>query len=305
MTRARGPGSFQAVPVRAPPRRRDVRLRDRFDDGAGPGGYRDEPRLPEALVVRQQHTQAGRHRLVMALLLAHVPAFAIWGIRTGWTPGHVVVEVVVPLVGLWLIARWAPQPRVAMAAGAIGLMYTSAVLIHLTGGVTEAHFYFFVAFGLVALYRDWVVFFAAAGFAVGHHVFFAVTGAALFEQPYQIERPLFWAAVHVTFVTIVTAVQAIGMFDVARSVRARAAAEAAVVRAEDRRLTALRLHDDVVQALATANYASTLGETTIGATALERALSSSRALVTELLADSTIDEHILVRPGPALSEARP
>lgn len=254
-------------------------------------------------MVRQVHPQTGRHRVVMALLLLHVPAFAVMGSRAGWTPGHIAVEVLAPLLGLCAIARWAPRPRVAMAAGAIGLMYASAVLIHVTGGVTEAHFYFFVAFGLVALYRDWVVFFAAAGFAVAHHAFFALTGGALFGQPYQIERPLLWAAVHVTFVTVVTAVQAVGMYDVARSVRAAAAAEAAVARADERRLTALRLHDDVVQALTTANYARSLGEATMGAAALQQALSSSRALVTELLADSPLDEHILVRPHPALSEA--
>lgn len=251
------------------------------------------------------HPQTGRHRVVMALLLVHVPVFAIMGYRAGWTAGHTAVEVVVPLVGLWAVARWAQRPRVAMGAGAIGLMYASAVLIHLTGGVTEAHFYFFVAFGLVALYRDWIVFFVAAGFAVAHHVFFAVTGGALFEQPYQVERPLFWATVHVTFVTVVTAVQAVGMFDVAQSVRAKAAAEAAVARADERRLTALRLHDDVVQALTTASYAQTLGEASVGTTALEQALSSSRALVTELLADSEIDEHILVRTDAALTETRP
>lgn len=256
-------------------------------------------------MVRRVEPQAGRHRVVMALLLIHVPVFAIAGSRTGWTVGHIAAEVIVPLLGLWTIARWAPQRRIAMGAGAIGLMYASAVLIHLTGGVTEAHFYFFVAFGLVALYRDWVVFFAAAGFAVAHHLFFAVTGGALFEQPYQVERPLFWATVHVTFVAVVTAVQAVGMFDVARSVRATAAAEAAVTRADERRLTALRVHDDVVQALATANYAQTLGETTVASSALEEALSSSRALVTELLADSPIDERMLVRPHAALTESRP
>lgn len=256
-------------------------------------------------MVQQADPQTGRHRAVMVLLLVHIPAFAVLGSRAGWTVGHTVIEVVLPLSGLWAIARWAPRPRVAMAAGAIGLMYAAAVLVHVTGGVTEAHFYFFVAFGLVALYRDWIVFFAAAGFAVGHHAFFALSGGVLFSQPYQVERPLFWAAVHVTFVTVVTAVQAVGMFDVARSVRAKAAAEAAVEHAEQRRLTALRLHDDVVQALTTANYAQALGETTVGETALEQALSSSRALVTELLADSELDEHILVRPDAALTEAGP
>lgn len=262
-------------------------------------------RRREGLVAERPHPLPGRHRVVMALLLLHVPVFVVMGHTAGWTAAHIAVEVVVPMVGLWTIARWSPARRVAMGAGALGLMYASAVLVHVTGGVTEAHFYFFVAFGLVALYRDWVVFFVAAGFAVAHHVFFAATGGALFEQPYQIERPLFWAAVHVAFVTVVTAVQAVGMFDVARSVRAAATAEAAVARADERRLTALRLHDDVVQALTTVTYAQSLGETAMAASALDQALSSSRTLVTELLADSPIDQDALVRPGAAPTETRP
>ncbi|MFA9432811.1 hypothetical protein ACERM0_21610, partial [Egicoccus sp. AB-alg2] len=194
-------------------------------------------------------------------------------------------------------------PRLAAGAGGLGLMYVSAVLVHVTGGVTEAHFYFFVAFGLVALYRDWVVFFAAAIFAVGHHVVFAVAGGLLFEQPYQMERPLFWAAVHVSFVTVVTAVQGLGMYDVARSVAARTEAETAVQRAEERRRTALELHDNVVQALATANYARSLGEEEMTGTAVSRALEASQSLVAELLADSPVDEHVLMRRAPAPSEA--
>lgn len=243
--------------------------------------------------------RTGRHRVVTALLLLHVPAFAFFGLRAGWSLVHVAVEVVLPLLGLWAIARFALRRRLATGAGGIGLMYASAILIHLTGGVTEAHFYFFVAFGLVALYRDWVVFFAAAGFAVGHHVVFSLSGDLLFEQPYQIERPLFWAAVHIGFVALVTAVQAVGMHDVARSVAAKARLETAVARAEERRLTALNLHDNVVQALATARYARSLGEEQVGIEALEQALTSSRALVTELLADSPVDEHVLLRPDAA------
>lgn len=256
-------------------------------------------------MVREARPQMGRHRVVMALLLVHVPVFAVMGSRVGWSIEHTILEVFFPLLGFWAIARWAKRPRVAMGAGGLGLMYASAVLIHITGGVTEAHFYFFVAFGLVALYRDWIVFFAAAGFAVAHHVFFALTDGTLFFQEYQLERPLFWAAVHVAFVTVVTAVQAVGMYDVAQHVRAKADADAEVERAEERRVTALHIHDNIVQALTTASYAQSLGEETMSSNALEDALSSSRALVTELLADSELDDHLLVRPEAALTEAQP
>lgn len=67
----------------------------------------------------------------------------------------------------------------------------------------------------------------------------------------------------------------------------------------ERRATALALHDTVVQALATANYAHALGEDETGTRALEQALETSQALVSQLLADRPIDEDVLVRGRPS------
>ncbi len=245
----------------------------------------------------------GRHQVVLGLLLAAIPVLSAAGWAQGWSRGHLLAEAVIPLLGLWAVGRYAPNPRLAMGAAGIGLMYISAVSVHVTGGVTEAHFGFFVAFGLVALYRDWWVFFAAAGFAVAHHAVLALgDSTALFDQPYQLEDPVFWAVVHVTFVAIVTAVQAVGMYDVERSVGRRAEAEAALARADERRVTALTLHDDVVQALATANYARQLDEPALGDGAIDRALTASRELVRELLAGSELDERVLRRPEAAQAD---
>ena len=44
------------------------------------------------------------------------------------------------------------------AAATASLVFASASLVHLSGGVTEAHFQFFVMVGVVALYQDWVPF---------------------------------------------------------------------------------------------------------------------------------------------------
>lgn len=246
--------------------------------------------------------EAGRHRVVMALLLLHVPLLSMLGLRAAWSSAHLAVEIVAPLIGLWAVAKFARRQRIAAGAGSLGLMYGAAVLVHVTGGVTEAHFAFFAAFGLVALYRDWIVFFAAAAFAVGHHVVLALADGALFAQPYQLQNPLFWAGVHITFVTIVTAIQAVGMYDVARASAGKARLATAIAHAEERRVTALTLHDNVVQAIATANYALALGEAEVSSEALEQALDSSRDLVTALLAGSEIDAHVLMRREPALRE---
>lgn len=73
----------------------------------------------------------------------------------------------------------------------------------------------------------------------------------------------------------------------------------------ERRATALALHDNVVQALATANYARALGEDEMSTHALEQALQTSQALVSQLLTDSAIDEGVLVRAEPSLDERAP
>lgn len=244
-----------------------------------------------------------QHRFIRWLLLLHIPPFVVVGLDAGWSVPHTVTEVVVPLVAFWLVARITDRPRLAMTSGGIGLMYISAVLIHLTGGVTEAHFYFFVAFGLVALYRDWAVFFAAAAFAVGHHALFALAGGSLFRQEYQVEDPLLWASVHVGFVAIVTGVQAVGMWQVASSVSARSQLESELALAEARRRTALDLHDNVVQALATAKHAASLGEQALSVGAVDQALSASQELVSELLSGIPLDERTLVRSTAASGHA--
>jgi PAS domain S-box-containing protein len=70
----------------------------------------------------------------------------------------------------------------------------------------------------------------------------------------------------------------------------------------DRRTTALALHDNVVQALATASYAQALGEEETCARALEQAMQAAQELVSQLLADSPIDDRVLVREEPSLSD---
>lgn len=240
----------------------------------------------------------GRHRVVLGLLLLAIPVLSVAGLQQGWSPSHVAAESVLPLLGAWSIGRFADGRRLRAGAASVGLMYASAVGVHVAGGVTEAHFFFFVAFGLVALYRDWWVFFAAAGFAVGHHVLFALGDqTVLFAEPYQLEDPLLWAAVHVLFVTVATAVAAVGMHDVGRSVRRQTEAEAAATRAEERWATALELHDDVVQALATANYAHELGQPDLQHEAIHRALVGSRRVVREMLDGADLDTHLLRRPS--------
>ena len=55
------------------------------------------------------------------------------------------------------------------AATTLSLMAASVALVHLWGGVTEAHFVFFVMIGVVSLYQDWVPFGIAVVVVALHH----------------------------------------------------------------------------------------------------------------------------------------
>ena len=53
--------------------------------------------------------------------------------------------------------EWVPL-RLRVAAASFGLITASAMLVHLSAGVVEAHFHFFVMIGVLTLYQDWMPF---------------------------------------------------------------------------------------------------------------------------------------------------
>ena len=114
-----------------------------------------------------------RHRIVLGLLAAHVPVLLLVAVLRDEGLLHGLREVAVPLVLLAVASsiRSARLPRryAAMAASA-GLLICSAVLVHLFDGATEAHFHYFVAVAVIALYQDWAVYALAIGFVAVQHV---------------------------------------------------------------------------------------------------------------------------------------
>ena len=66
--------------------------------------------------------------------------------------------------------------RLSTVTTALGLLSCSAVLVHLSDGVIEMHFHFFVMVGVITLYQDWWPFLIAIGYVVLQH---GVAGAAV------------------------------------------------------------------------------------------------------------------------------
>ena len=147
--------------------------------------------LPDALF-------ASRHRAMVRLLWAHAVALPVVALFYGASAWHALVEGAI--IGAFGAAAWLARGsgrRFQAAAGALGLLTCSAVLVHITGGLIEAHFHFFVIVTALTLYEDWIVFATAIGYVVLHHGLGPTIAGDVFSHP---GDPWKWAVVHGLFI---------------------------------------------------------------------------------------------------------
>lgn len=158
------------------------------------------PALPQGTLLGQ-HTWQRRHRLLLGLLAAHVPGLAVVGVVNQQPLRHVAVEVtLVAAIALGSLLLRSSQVLRACAA-TLGLALCSAILVHLTGGLIEAHFHYFAVLSLVALYEDWRPFLLAVGFVIlGHGTVGVLDPESIYNHPAALQRPWLWAGVHGAFV---------------------------------------------------------------------------------------------------------
>jgi hypothetical protein len=143
-----------------------------------------------------------RHQALLALLWAHVIGLPVFGVLRGFAPLHVMAEGLSIAVFAVLAMLTEKRPRVASALVALGLVTSSAVLVHLWEGVIEGHFHFFVVIVLLALYEDWVTFLVAAAYVVVLHCLMgALDPNSVYNHPGAIAHPWRWAAFHGLFVS--------------------------------------------------------------------------------------------------------
>ncbi len=143
-----------------------------------------------------------RHRAVLVLLWAHVVAISAFGMLQGFGAPHSLFEAST-VAGAAFLASWDRLGRTARAGFAsLGLLTSSAVLVHLSGGYVEFHFHFFVMVALMALYQHWVPFLLAVGYVVIHHgVVGVLDPASVYNHPAALAHPWRWAAIHGAFIT--------------------------------------------------------------------------------------------------------
>jgi diguanylate cyclase (GGDEF)-like protein len=147
------------------------------------------------------HLLERRHRMIVAVLAAHIPGLLLFGLARGYGLGHVLFDIG-PVIALTVIAVLPRVPlRWRMISACTGLITCSALLVHLWGGVIEAHFHFFVMIGLLTLYQDWVPFLLAIGYVVLHHgVIGVLQPHSVYSNPQAAAHPWRWALIHGGFV---------------------------------------------------------------------------------------------------------
>ncbi|HEU4976691.1 MAG TPA: bifunctional diguanylate cyclase/phosphodiesterase [Baekduia sp.] len=152
-----------------------------------------------------------RHRTVVWLLWAHVVALPLFAVSRGYSIEHGLLDV--GPIAFAAVAAGLRRfgPRIRASLGALGLVTCSAILTHLWGGVTEAHFHFFVAVALLSLYEDWMPWGLSFAFVLAHH---GIMGAVDPRSVYgahadAVQHPWHWAAIHAGFILALSLVNVV------------------------------------------------------------------------------------------------
>jgi len=136
-------------------------------------------RLPRGVPLPQSEWRS-RHLLITSVLAFHVPALLLAGLLTDQALVVTLGQVSLIAVLVVLAAVRGGRVRRSLAA-TVGLLTCSAVLVAMSDGMSEAHFYFFVMLIFVALYQDWRPFVAAFLYVLLEQI---LVGTLLFQRAY-------------------------------------------------------------------------------------------------------------------------
>jgi len=142
-----------------------------------------------------------RHRAIVYLVWIQAVGMVVFGLANHVYPPMVLAEsiLIAGLGGVASVEVLAPRFRSAVAT--LALITTSAVLVQFSGGLTEAHFHFFVMLAVIALYQDWIPFLLAILYvALDHGVVGTLFPHSVYSNPDAVHHPWQWALVHAAFV---------------------------------------------------------------------------------------------------------
>ncbi|GAA3337184.1 EAL domain-containing protein [Amorphoplanes nipponensis] len=152
---------------------------------------------------------ARRHRLLTLLLASSLLALTAFGaLRHGPAADWLLtVLLVLPcIVGAVLL----PARRLPSIAVAVGFTVACAGFVAVSGGLTEAHFGFFIAVAALALYRDWAPFGVfLLGTTLHHAVFGTIVSDLTYDHHSAMAHPWLWALLHGLAVLFAAAFQVV------------------------------------------------------------------------------------------------
>jgi PAS domain S-box-containing protein len=151
-----------------------------------------------------------RRRFLVGLAWFHAIAIMLSGPFLGYrwelsfaheTVLHPVAEGLI-VAFFATLACWPGTSRIFQAtAVGFGLLSSSAILVHLSGGYIEAHFHFFVMLAFLALCQDWIPYLLSVAFVAVHHgVVGVMWPSEVYNHPAAYNSPWKWAAIHAAFV---------------------------------------------------------------------------------------------------------
>jgi diguanylate cyclase (GGDEF)-like protein len=155
--------------------------------------------LPKGRVMPER-IWARRHRWITWFAFIQAACLGLCALRS---VGPVGSAMILAIVGTPALLGMSSQPsrRLRTASVTVSLMFASATLVDLSGGLIEAHFHFFVMLGVVALYQDWTAFGVCIAITVLHHaVMGTIAPRSVFATADEWAHPVKWAVIHGVFV---------------------------------------------------------------------------------------------------------
>ncbi|MEA2309048.1 MAG: hypothetical protein QOI65_1334, partial [Thermoleophilaceae bacterium] len=139
-----------------------------------------------------------RQRWLLRVTWAHAWALPVLAVALGRPLGSVIAYAAL-VIAVALLAQFVRGGhRVRAATMALSFMTCSAVLVHMTHGLIEAQFHFFVMVALLTMYEDWAPLLVSLGYVVlDRGVLGLLDGHAVYAHS---GGPAAWVLVHLGFV---------------------------------------------------------------------------------------------------------
>jgi hypothetical protein len=151
-----------------------------------------------------------RHRAILYIIALHIPVVVTYALARGFSIMHAITEATFIVTFAIPAALLTSRRRLRAAFATTALLMASAVLVHISGGLIEMHFHFFVVIALLSLYQDWQAFLLAIGYTLLEHgVIGVLAPKAVYAHHAGQVHPWAWAAIHAGFVLAASAVNVV------------------------------------------------------------------------------------------------